>query len=458
MSLNKDNVEDILALAPMQEAMLFYYVSQPGNDQYFEQIHLKINGDISLPLFKEAWQFVTDSNEALRTVFRWEGLNAPAQIVLKKHPVALEFHDLESSPTAPSALIEQMKAAELKKGFDLNLVPFRIILCRENSQGYHVIINNHHIIYDGWSNRILLSEFLSAYSRLQTGRELTVPVKTRYKEFIKYLKKETGEEQSRFWRNYLYDYQAADGFFETNVTAFANYQVGDYGVTVSPSLTKKLDSLAKEKQLTLASIFYTAWGVCLHKYHYCDDLVFGTVVSGRNAFMKGIGETIGLFINTVPLRVKAGSDDTALQLLVKVNQDLKNRTDFEGNSLSKIKQVLGVDQKKELFDSIVVIENYSVNLEQLFKENKLRLMAYESSEPKTNFSITVEIRLFEAWEIRFNYKKHLFTNQMIGKIAALFVELLERMATYPGIDLDTLMYGSEDTEDVSPDLDITFDF
>ena len=72
--LNKKNIEDIFGLTPMQEGMLFHYLKDPDNDHYFEQLSLEISGEIDPEIFEKTWNFVIESNEMLRTVFRWENV------------------------------------------------------------------------------------------------------------------------------------------------------------------------------------------------------------------------------------------------------------------------------------------------------------------------------------------------------------------------------------------------
>ncbi|NIM15662.1 MAG: hypothetical protein GTO45_27045 [Candidatus Aminicenantes bacterium] len=90
----KENIEDILALTPMQEGMLFYYLEDPQGESYFEQLTLEFSGEIEVEVFEKAWNFVIETNEMLRTVFRWEKLGSSIQIILKKHQLQLRYFDL----------------------------------------------------------------------------------------------------------------------------------------------------------------------------------------------------------------------------------------------------------------------------------------------------------------------------------------------------------------------------
>ncbi|HLP45983.1 MAG TPA: condensation domain-containing protein, partial [Candidatus Kapabacteria bacterium] len=161
----KKNITDILALTPMQEGMLFHYLKSPDSSRYVEQLALQIRGEIDLKVITEAWNVVIESNEMLRASFRWEKVKSPVQVILREHCLKPVYHDLTASPAGErEKLAAEIKIAERKKKFDLRKPPFRITICRMDQNKAEMIITNHHILYDGWSNGILLKEFFSVYN------------------------------------------------------------------------------------------------------------------------------------------------------------------------------------------------------------------------------------------------------------------------------------------------------
>ena len=165
--LDKNIVENILALTPTQEGMLFHYLKEPGSDLYFEQLSLRVLGRIDTVNFENAWGIVTAANEMLRTVFRWEKMKNPTQVILKEYNVKLKTVDLSDGTDGEKAeRLEQIKTIDREDGFDLKDVPFRITLCKINEGESELIISNHHILFDGWSTGIILKEFLTAYTAL----------------------------------------------------------------------------------------------------------------------------------------------------------------------------------------------------------------------------------------------------------------------------------------------------
>lgn len=178
IKLDKQNVEDILGLAPIQEGLLFHYLKNPESDEYFEQICLGISGRVDAGLFTKAWEAVVQTNEQLRTLFRWEKVKTPVQIVLKEYTPHIKIIDLtHKSESEKNILLEEIKVKDREKKFDLREIPFRVTLCILAEERHEMIISNHHIIYDGWSNGIILKEFLNAYRCLSESETYNLPTK-----------------------------------------------------------------------------------------------------------------------------------------------------------------------------------------------------------------------------------------------------------------------------------------
>jgi iturin family lipopeptide synthetase B len=316
--LNKKNIEDIFALIPMQEGMLFHYLKDPKEDHYCEQLNLKITGEFNLEGFKKAWDFVVQGNDMLRTFFRWEKLDSPAQVVLKQHNPDLGFFDLSDieNHAKQQKQLEKIKLEDRKEKFDLRQVPFRVILCKVSEKDYHIVISNHHILYDGWSSGIILKEFFRVYAGLEEGEtSLVLPVKPSFKEFVQWHQNRDKDKQKKFWEEYFkgFDTQTRLPIKRKSVKidkVSGGSPVKEFGFTLEKGISDRLDTFLKKHRITLAAFFYCSWGILLQKYCNSDDVVFGTTVSGRSVPINGIENMVGLFINTLPLRVTAKTGET----------------------------------------------------------------------------------------------------------------------------------------------------
>jgi hypothetical protein len=340
--LDKKNIEEILPLTPMQEGMLFHYLKEPESNQYFEQLSLEISGDIDNEIFEKAWNFVIETNEMLRAVFRWERVEQPMQVILKEHKLLPRYCACTSQggdPGEKKKWLERIKEKDRTERFDLRSIPFRVTLCEIEKRRYEIIISNHHILYDGWSMGIILKEFFAAYHILANGKEPVIPCKTKFKEFVKWNRRQDYKnKQETFWRNFLKGFdRPTELSIKRKITGRATAAAGKNQVRFEKDVKARLEDFVKRRKITLASFLYSAWGLLLQKYNNSDDMIFGTTVSGRTTKLKGINDTVGLFINTIPLRIHTRHGDKIEDLLHNIDKILKTREEvnwsLEKNSL-----------------------------------------------------------------------------------------------------------------------------
>jgi len=202
--LKKENIQDILPLTPTQEGMLFHYLHNPESRQYYEQLELGITGRIEEVTFLEAWRHVINQNETLRTVFRWDKLEKPVQLIFKEFPVPVDIYDFYEEPEEKKyRLYENMKNNLLQQELDLTSEPFKIILCRLSKDNCGLIVKNHHILYDGWSTGIILREFFEAYNSINKNIKPPLKEKTQFKEYLKWYAAQDRNSQKEFWSRYL---------------------------------------------------------------------------------------------------------------------------------------------------------------------------------------------------------------------------------------------------------------
>ncbi|MCP4157138.1 MAG: hypothetical protein GY757_56020 [bacterium] len=334
---DKKNIADILALTPMQQGMLFHYLKDPTSELYFEQLTLELStlelstlelstlelstlelsGKVDRKHFEKAWNTVIQTNEMLRTRFRWEKIKTPVQIVLKQHHIKPRYYNFpveqgtaapapqEAYKEAPAALpeqearLEEIKTKDRKEGFDLREVPFRITLYKNEEHRYTMIISHHHILYDGWSTGIILKEFFNAYDTLTKGKTLKPKTKTQFKDFITWHRNKNKEK--KYWKNYLKEFDAQKELsIKRKKNRVAAAITTNYETRLKDTLTKEIETFAEKYKLTPASVLYGAWGLLMQRYNNTEDAICGTTVSARNAGLKGIEETVGLCINTIP--------------------------------------------------------------------------------------------------------------------------------------------------------------
>jgi tyrocidine synthetase-3 len=446
------NIADIVALTPTQEGMLFYYLRDPRSSHYFEQLSLLLTGEIDFNCFRRAWGSVVETNEMLRAQFRWERVKNPVMVVLETHSPQIIYHDLSKgnlSEKEKKNSLNEIKVKDREAGFNLNSVPFRITLCKLEKDRYEMIVSNHHILYDGWSNRIVLEDFFLSYLNLVRHKFPQKPARPRYKEYINFLLKRDKAAQENFWKAYLKEFRGKPefSFKQENDTSpsFPGAAVSFYNVDFSKPLKERLETFTTTLKITLSTLIYSAWGLLLQRYCNSEDVVFGTTVSGRATGIKGIEDIVGLFINTVPLRVRttAAGDCrvTAKDFLARLNDGLRERESFETTSLVEIKKYAGLRFEEEFFNTIVVIENYP--LDKLLSGKKhifpqpLTVDSYSIVET-THYDLSVGVIPGDEIRVQFSFNADRLDEAVIKEMAGHFKHIVEDIIDNPGKELAAL--------------------
>ncbi len=415
--IDKDNIADINSLTPLQGGILFHCLKETESNLYFEQLSIDIAGEIDLDLFQQAWNKVIKQNSILRTVFRWQNIKTPVQIVLKEFELRTRYYDFSQLEEAEreQSIIKALEQ-DIGEKFDLNTVPFRIALYKIGINKYKMVISNHHILYDGWSNGIILEEFFRSYDALSKGEVPKVYPKTQFKEFIKLLLNQNLDKQKNFWQEYLKGFDAPIELCIKNKSSIT--ELPQKGVSKYQFDKESSDSVKKfvnNNKITLASLFYSVWGLILQKYCNSEDVVFGTTVSGRSIDMNRFENVVGLFINTLPMRIKYDSSTTYIDLIKSINTDIQNKFHFENSSLLDIKKWSSLKSNQELFNTIVVVENYPLKIDSLNNSSSFIINGYKIHE-ETNYDITVVIEAFDNISISLLYNEKLYDSYYIEKL------------------------------------------
>ncbi|MBN3360519.1 non-ribosomal peptide synthetase, partial [Clostridium botulinum] len=429
--LDRSNVENFMSLTSLQQGMLFHYINDKKSTEYHEQLSLTIDGDLKLDLLEKAWNIVIENNEMLRTIFRWKGIDKPVQIVLKKHKVSIQYVDFKHEKDKDKA-INEIKTKDLNERIDITRETLRIYLCKLDENIHEMIISNHHILYDGWSNGIILKELIETYSCLYENKGIKIINKTKFSEFIKYVNNIKKNEEKKYWSKYMGDLEDKNDCFSCNKTGC--YKEVYY--EMDESKTNKIKDFAKENKVLLSSILYGAWGILLQKISDSNEVLFGTVVSGRPESIKSVDKMVGLFINTVPLIVKSENNTKFIELINELDLVLNERKSFENTSLVDIKEYCNLKANEEFFNSIVTIENYPLDL-NLNKENILKVEKFSIIE-KTNYNMALEILAFHGIEFKFNFNDKSIDNNIVEKFGNYLERIIESLLDNPNITVNEI--------------------
>lgn len=429
--LSREEIENIFSLTPMQEGILFHYLSEPEGDCYVEQLSLEMSGKLIKRFFEQAWNFVIEQNEMLRTLFRWENSKRPVQLTLKRYELKPRYYDLsKGAKKTLQRRLEILQESDRNERFDLRNVPFRITLARLTEDRHMLIISHHHILYDGWSNGIILYEFLTAYNDLCRGSKLASPTKAKFKEYVKWVRSRDQESQASYWREYLAGYDSPTELPIKQSGRAVKSTICCLNSRIDDDFRLELEHFCGKNKITPAALFYCAYGILLQKYNDSRDGLFGATVSGRSARIDGIENMVGLFINTLPMRVPGDPGESSINLLKMINRVLQIREAHETTPLTVIKGSSRLQPHEELFDSIMVIENYPLHKEPSRGENRLTLRPY-SMFSMTNYDLTIAVSFMGGIEIRYIYAGERFFQDAIERLDAHLVNILKDLPGNP---------------------------
>ena len=354
---------DILPLTPLQEGLLFHslYDTSAGHT-YLVQLRIELEGKLVPARLRRATERVLTRHASLNVAIAHDGLDRPVQVVGPARLIWRE-EDLSRLPvTAQAKRRHELLSADRTEPFDLSAGPLlRFTLQRLSQKQHTLILTINHILIDGWSLPIFLEEILTCYE----GKEAILPQVYPQTEFLGWLAKQDRTEAQLAWREYLADF-AGGASLTSGATAPAGMpRLMD--IDIPDALIDLSQTLARERGLTLNTLIQGLWAMMLGEILHRDDVVFGVTVSGRPTEIDGIERMLGLFINTLPLRIRLRPDDTPSTLFAGIQESQARMLPYQYLGLSEIMQATGL---RDLFDTLLVFENYPLNRSALSAEGR----------------------------------------------------------------------------------------
>ncbi len=356
--MNPENLEALYELSPLQQGLFFHsrYASEP--EVYFSQTRCTLEGPLDAGALERAWRKVLERHPALRTSFHWKDLDKPLQVVERRVELPFERLDWRAAPgdgQDPDVQdrFEAFLIEDRRRGFELTKAPLmRVTLIRTGEEEHRLVWSFHHLLLDGWSLPLVLKDVMVLYAV-----DAPLPAVRPYRDYILWLQKQDLGAAEAFWRATLAGFTAPTpiGTDLGGESTFARHFE-----LLPPELTAALQELARRNQLTLSTLVQGAWALLLSRYSGHQEVLFGATSSGRPADLPGVEAMVGMFINTLPVRVDADPGAKLLPWLRGV-QDLQLRTrQFEYSPLVQIQGWSEIPRGLPLFESIVVFESYPV--------------------------------------------------------------------------------------------------
>ncbi|MBT5903247.1 MAG: amino acid adenylation domain-containing protein [Opitutaceae bacterium] len=349
------NVEDVYELSPLQEGFLFHHLRDPAGGDYVEQMTFLLEGALDLAAFERAWQVVVDRHPALRTSFQWEGLEKPLQIVHRQVAVPLVTEDWGSDG---GDRLDAFLATDREKGFDLAAAPLmRLTVASIGAERWQVIWTHSHLLLDGWSLPLVLQEVLAAYAGGGGG----LPVAPKYRDFVRWLRQGKTTGAAAFWREELAGFEEPTPLplgSEGESSPQADGPAGEELLIFSETETARLKVWAAGAGITLNTLAAGAWALVLARMSGKEEVVFGSTVSGRPPELPQAEKTVGLFINTIPLRFTLAEELTPAAWLAEQQARMAQVRTHEHTPLAEVRRESAVPTGRPLFETLYVFENY----------------------------------------------------------------------------------------------------
>ncbi len=431
------HVEAVYPLSPMQEGMLFHSLFDNDDGVYFEQLSVELIGSVDKHLLKESWAYVINRHPALRSAFVWQDSDRPVQIVHKS--IELEITEMNWQFLLPHQEAERLESWLVKdreRGFEFGR-PGLMRLTWIDMPGNRVrlIWSFHHIVLDGWSLPLVMGEIFSVYGCLSKNNPISLPAPGNYLDFIAYLEKTDKSDALQFWKLYLDGFESATPLPNKrpqNTLLEHNYY--DESFRFDGVFTNRMLAFARENRVTLNTLVQAAWGILLARYSGENDIVFGTTVSGRPADLPNVENIVGLFINTLPLRIRLDEHTTLVPLLESMQEQQVNLRRFEYTPLVDIQRHSSLVGDRNLFESILVFENYPIS-DAVQNADQLLDFGHITTIEHTNFPLTVIVEPAEQLHIRLSYDGALFSQPAIQRVLEHFKNLLHGMLAQPDVPL-----------------------
>jgi amino acid adenylation domain-containing protein/non-ribosomal peptide synthase protein (TIGR01720 family) len=445
MAVDFANVEDIYPLAPMQQGLLLHTLANPGSGIYLMQDRYRFESAIDVPRFIAAWDQVVQAHEALRTGFLWSAGDEPLQFILKKVPSPVEYIDwLGVDEEEAKARIDRLLQDELARGLDLSRPPlFKVRLVRLREDRYHAVMSFQHILMDAWCRALLLKVFFHYYDGPDAGAA-ALPSPRPFRDFIEWLQRQDIERSREFWRQELagFDVVTPLPFRQARKRAAGEPEVCDVVERLEPGEIAALQDYAQGHQLTVNTVVQGAWALLMARLAQLDEVLFGVTVAGRPLELKGIQETVGLFINTVPLKVRVGrpTERIAPWLVSLMARNLEMRQ-HEHLPLVDIQSLSAVPRGRSLFDCIFVFENAPGDAHVKSRAGSLGVSS-EGNRTHTNYPLTIVIEPGERFILQATYETRCFERADVERLVKGLREMLRQMVSRPDLTFDQIGLGA----------------
>lgn len=433
-------LDEILPLSSLQQGMLYHLLlgslNSPGDGGaedaahalYTVQFWLELDGDLDTGALRRAFRTLLDRHRNLGAAFVHTGLPQPVQVFRPGVDAPWREHDLGGLPEDEREReTERLLAEERSRPYDPVRAPLlRVLLVDLGGGRRRLVVSTHHILLDGWSLPVVVGELFAHYRSEVTGTPHALPAGTPFREYMRWLSRVDVEAAEDAWRT------ALDGFTPTRI---GDRDPGEplpsryLRHSLTEEETGALAGTARRYGLTLATVLQSCWALVLGEETGRADVVFGSVVSGRPAELPGVEKMVGLFINTVPTRVRIDPAESLGDLFARVQDEQAALLPYQHISLTDIRRIT---DSGDMFDTMMSFANYPFDGEALRHPAPGLELVRASGEDRQHYPLGVVISHRDGLlTVQAEYHPHLLDPDRAEDLVRRFVALLHRSARAP---------------------------
>ncbi|MFI6652172.1 amino acid adenylation domain-containing protein [Streptomyces sp. NPDC050529] len=459
------HLAEVWPVTSAQSGIIFHSMLAGSSfDAYHVQLVFHLSGDVDPERMRRAGQALLERHAGLRAAFVNQADGDLVQVI-PAAAATLPWQHLDLSGHAEAESTESFErflAEDRDAHFDVDTPPLiRLALVTLEPGRFELVLTVHHALADGWSAPLLLQDLLQLYG--SHGDASGLPATRSYGEFLAWYTRQDRDEAARAWAAEL------EGVDEpTLLVPGATIEDGLDQIEIGLPLdvSEALNRRALELGITINTVIQGAWALLLGQLTGRQDVVFGATVSGRPAAVTGVESMVGMFINTLPVRVAHQPGDTLTELLTRLQGRQAALLEHHHYSLTEIQQAVGV---QTLFDSLVVFESYPVDEEGIGAATEAAdgiVIGGMRTSNGTHYPLALMAAVEKNLQFLLQFTPSAFDRDTVAEYGARFVRILEQLAADPGqrtarldvlepAERDRLLVEFNDTAVPTPDVTIT---
>ncbi|MGV5049106.1 amino acid adenylation domain-containing protein [Rhodococcus pyridinivorans] len=425
---------DVWPLSPLQEGLLFHaLMTESAVDVYTMQAVLELSGYVDNERLRASAQGLVGRHTNLRTAFTTDSAGNSVQIVLSDVDVPWREIDLSARPGSEiDEAASEVLAADQRAGFDMDRPPLvRFTLIRTTRNTWKLGITAHHILLDGWSMPLLMKDLLVLYA--VSGDLSVLPRVREYRSYLVWLAAQDRQGSLDRWASALAGVDGPTLLEPVHAPEVNDSGIGKIESILSVEHTQRLTAAAARLGLTVNTFVQAAWAVLLGRMTGRNDVVFGATVSGRPADLHGVESMVGLFINTIPVRVLVDPAMPTGRLLETLQAEQADLLEHHYVGLTDIQQAARVGA---LFNTLLVFESYPIDRAALGQASAamdgLRVTGVNVNDG-SHYPLTVLAAVEEKLGLTFKYQRSIFGASEIEMLAERLVRILDSFVESPDV-------------------------